>query len=56
MFEGLNWDNVFIAGGSVVASILPIPEDYGRSDFFFEYFGFVEFFEFLAFFDFQFSF
>lgn len=28
MFQDLDWNNVFAAGGSVLASLLAIPEDY----------------------------
>jgi len=27
MFEKLNWNNIFIAGGSILACLLPIPDD-----------------------------
>lgn len=33
LFDGLNWDNIFVAGGSVVASVLPIPKSYGMLKF-----------------------
>jgi hypothetical protein len=46
---GLNWDNVFIAGGSVVASILSVPEDYGTSDKFLLFLNFLNFLNLLNF-------
>eukprot|EP00026_Physarum_polycephalum_P000319 Phypoly_transcript_00319.p1 GENE.Phypoly_transcript_00319~~Phypoly_transcript_00319.p1 ORF type:complete len:1731 (-),score=444.64 Phypoly_transcript_00319:70-5262(-) len=32
LLKGLNWDNMFVAGGSVMAALLPIPEQYDKNN------------------------
>ena len=32
LLQYINWDNVFIAGGSVLASLQPVPERYATSN------------------------